>query len=130
MDVAAWLLNSGLDRTSPLVPRENEIDAKVLPTATAEDLTSLGVTAVGHRRKLLDAIAALRQGTVRQQPARRHGRPEPPAAAADPVLPEGERRQVAVLFADLAGYTALARELDAEELHAICSTASSRSPTG
>ena len=31
----------------------------------------------------------------------------------------GERRQVAVLFADLAGYTALAQELDAEELHGL-----------
>ena len=34
--------------------RENEIDETVLPTLTAEDLKELGVTALGHRRKLLD----------------------------------------------------------------------------
>jgi hypothetical protein len=39
--------------------RENEVDAEVLPKLTAEDLRELGVTAIGHRRKLLTAIAAL-----------------------------------------------------------------------
>ena len=40
--------------------RENEIDETVLPGLTTEDLKELGVAALGHRRKLLDAIAALR----------------------------------------------------------------------
>ena len=40
--------------------RENEIDETVLPSLTAEDLKELGVASLGHRRKLLDAIAALR----------------------------------------------------------------------
>src|SRR5262245_50446881 len=39
--------------------RDNEIDETVLPDLTAEDLKELGVTALGHRRKLLAAIAAL-----------------------------------------------------------------------
>src|SRR6516164_8975508 len=49
--------------------RANEIDAGVLPTLTSEDLKDLGVTLVGHRRRLLDAIAALDTGApARQRP--------------------------------------------------------------
>jgi len=58
MDVAAWLQDLGLERYVPSF-RENEIDERVLPSLTTEDLKDLGVTLVGHRRRLLDAIAAL-----------------------------------------------------------------------
>ena len=58
MDVAAWLQGLGLERYVPAF-RDNEIDASVLASLTAEDLRDLGVTLVGHRRRLLDAIAAL-----------------------------------------------------------------------
>src|SRR2546423_4730288 len=58
MDVAAWLQDLGLERYVPGF-RDNDIDAEVLRKLTAEDLTSIGVTSVGHRRKLLDAIASL-----------------------------------------------------------------------
>ena len=58
MDVAAWLQSLGLERYVPAF-RENEIDERVLPSLTAEDLKDLGITLVGHRRRLLDAIAAL-----------------------------------------------------------------------
>jgi class 3 adenylate cyclase/tetratricopeptide (TPR) repeat protein len=115
VDIAAWLLKLGLERYEPAF-RENEIDAEVLPRLTAEDLTSLGVTAIGHRRKLLDAITALRTGD--HAPASAPPVDDRPEVAA-PALPEGERRQVAVLFADLAGYTELSQELDAEEVHAL-----------
>ena len=119
MDIAAWLLNLGLERYEPAF-RENEIDAEVLPRLTAEDLTSLGVTAIGHRRKLLDAIAALRDGDPAPASASAGRRSSGAACGRSrPALPEGERRQVAVLFADLAGYTALSQELDAEEVHAL-----------
>jgi class 3 adenylate cyclase len=47
------------------------------------------------------------------------GRPEPAADITIPTLPDGERRQVTVLFADLADYTKLTDELDAEEVHAL-----------
>jgi class 3 adenylate cyclase/tetratricopeptide (TPR) repeat protein len=115
VDIAAWLQELGLERYEQAF-RENEIDAEILQRLTAEDLTSIGVTAIGHRRKLLDAIAALRTGHHAPASARPVGdRPE----IAARVLPEGERRQVAVLFADLAGYTALSQELDAEEVHAL-----------
>ena len=59
MDVAAWLRDLGLERYVSAF-RDNDIDAEVLPKLTAEDLISIGVTSVGHRRKLLDAIAAPR----------------------------------------------------------------------
>ena len=58
MDVAAWLRGLGLERYDQAF-RDNEIDEKVLPSLTAEDLKDLGVTLVGYRRRLLDAIAAL-----------------------------------------------------------------------
>ena len=58
MDVEAWLQSLGLERYVPAF-RDNEIDGEVLPRLTSEDLREIGVAAVGHRRKLLDAIAAL-----------------------------------------------------------------------
>jgi hypothetical protein len=59
MDLRGWLRSLGLERYEAAF-RENEIDETVLPSLTAEDLKDLGVGIVGHRRKLLDAIAALR----------------------------------------------------------------------
>ena len=59
MDVVVWLRSLGLEKYEAAF-RENEIDETVLPGLTAEDLKELGVAALGHRRKLLDAIAALR----------------------------------------------------------------------
>ena len=59
MDLGGWLRSLGLEQYEAAF-RENEIDDTVLPSLTAEDLKDLGVTIVGHRRKLLDAIAALR----------------------------------------------------------------------
>jgi SAM (Sterile alpha motif) domain-containing protein len=58
MDIAEWLRGLGLEQYEPAF-RANEIDARVLPSLTAEDLKDLGVGLVGHRRRLLDAIAAL-----------------------------------------------------------------------
>lgn|GEM_PF-5346312 len=58
MDVAAWLRGLKLERYVSAF-RDNDIDAEVLLRLTAEDLINIGVTSVGHRRKLLDAIAAL-----------------------------------------------------------------------
>jgi hypothetical protein len=58
MDVAAWLRGLGLEQYEPAFG-DNYVDADVLPDLTAEDLIGLGVTAIGHRRKLLSAIAEL-----------------------------------------------------------------------
>ena len=58
MDVAAWLRGLGLEQYAPAF-RDNDIDGDVLSELTADDLISIGVTSVGHRRKLLAAIAAV-----------------------------------------------------------------------
>src|SRR5438045_6191284 len=105
MDVAAWLQNLGLERYIPAF-RDNEIDARVLPSLTAEDLKDLGVTLVGHRRRLLDAIAAL-------------GAEVPPAVTAgsrDPPAADAERRQLTVMFCDLVGSAELSSRLDPQDL--------------
>src|SRR5258705_8200274 len=59
MDVGGWLRRLGLERYEAAF-RENEIDDRVLPSLTQEDLKEIGVGPVGHRRVLLAAIAALR----------------------------------------------------------------------
>src|SRR5215467_6514541 len=90
--------------------RDNAIDAAVFPELTADDLKDLGVSLVGHRRKLLAAIAALRD----------HDRPAPtsPADQAAPA-PAAERRQLTVMFCDLVGSTALSAALDPEDLREV-----------
>jgi class 3 adenylate cyclase len=114
MDLSAWLRNLGLGQYEQAF-RDNAIGLDVLLQLTTEDLKEIGVVPVGHRRKLLDAIAALRAsaspGFDNAQQARTRS-----ASPADTV---GERRQVTVLFADLAGYTAWGQQLDAEEVHAL-----------
>ena len=59
MDVVDWLRSLGLERYEAAF-RDNEIDERVLPSLTQEDLKEIGVGPVGHRRMLLEAIAALR----------------------------------------------------------------------
>src|SRR5919106_1336871 len=105
MDVSTWLRDLGLEIYAQAF-HANHIDTEVLPRLTAEDLTAIGVVSVGHRRRLLDAIAALDQGRA---PAA-----EPTAGTVRPV--EAERRQLTVLFCDLVGSTELAARLDPEDL--------------
>ncbi len=59
MDVASWLRTLGMERYEATF-RENDVDAELLPTLSADDLKELGITSLGHRRRLLEAIAALR----------------------------------------------------------------------
>ena len=58
MDLAEWLRRLGLEQYEAAF-RDNDVDAEVLPKLTADDLITIGVTSVGHRRKLLAAIGAL-----------------------------------------------------------------------
>jgi class 3 adenylate cyclase/tetratricopeptide (TPR) repeat protein len=111
MDVSTWLRDLGLENYAQAF-RANDIDAEVLPRLTAEDLIALGITSIGHRRKLLDAIAALQGGTA---PAAA----EPRAGTMRSVA--AERRQLTVLFCDLVGSTELAARLDPEDLCEIMS---------
>lgn len=121
MDIAAWLRSLGLERYEETF-RRNEVDARILPSLTAEDLTDLGVTAVGHRRKLLDAIAVLGTSPAvsnAEFPVSIPAQPLMPQRAAGARGGEGERRQVTILFCDLVGFTAMSRELDAEDVHGV-----------
>ena len=115
MDIGAWLRGLGLGRYEHTF-RDNEIDGEVLARLTADDLKEAGVTAVGHRRKLLDAIAALRAGGE----AGPTGSASPDAASpvASPAA-QAERRQITVMFVDLVGSTALASGLDPEETREV-----------
>jgi hypothetical protein len=113
INIGDWLRGLGLGQYEAAF-RENEIDETVLQSLTHETLKEIGVTAVGHRLKLLDAIAALR--------ADANAKPPPPEALstfAKPPQETAERRQVTVMFSDLVGSTALSARMDHEDL-AIC----------
>jgi len=117
MDVVVWLRSLGLGKYEAAF-RENEIDETVLPSLTHETLKELGVTAVGHRLKLLDAIAALRNHASVQPPSITSAPARPSAAtptAAPLAEPVGERRHVTVMFCDLVGSTSISAGLDAED---------------
>ncbi len=117
MDIVVWLRSLGLGKYEAAF-RDNEIDETVLPSLTEEHLKQLGVTALGHRVKLLDAIAALRSGTSAPGP----GHPKSPQGAPSPPLEDrAERRQVTVMFSDLVGSTALSTSMDPEDLREVIS---------
>jgi class 3 adenylate cyclase len=107
MDVAEWLRGLGLDQYLPAF-RANDIDGEVLRRLTAEDLRELGIASIGHRRRLLDAIAALGPADARAEPTL------VPAATA-----EAERRQLTMMFCDLVGSTPLSTRFDPEDLREI-----------
>jgi len=76
VDILAWLRELGLERYERAF-RENEIAADILPKLTADDLKDIGVTIVGHRRKLLEAIAALARPALAQHAGSGAPRPHP-----------------------------------------------------
>ena len=113
MDVAAWLRGLGLEQYARAF-RDNDVDGEVLPELTADDLISIGVTSVGHRRKVLAAIAALRTEPPTAAPAA--------SATSAPISSpkiDAERRQLTVMFGDLVGSTELSARLDPEDLRAV-----------
>ncbi len=105
--IEAWLAELGLASYGPAFVA-NDIDRATLASLTDADLRELGVVSLGHRKQLLAAIAAL----AASMPAA--------AFAPQPAPPdEVEQRQVAVLFADLSGYTRMTQELGAEAMHGL-----------
>ena len=120
MDVANWLRTLGLERYEAAF-RENGVSAEDLCHLTAEDLEGLGVTAIGHRRRLLVAIAKLNEqrttdtASLLVEPATAASRP----LGEDAVPHSGDRRQLTVMFCDLVGSTALSEKLDPEELRSL-----------
>jgi hypothetical protein len=108
-----WLPNLGLGKYEAAF-RENDIDETVLPSLTHDTLKELGVASLGHRVKLLDAIAALRTDASGKPPSADAAT----TSSAPSVSPEdrAERRQVTVMFSDLVGSTALSARMDPEDL--------------
>ena len=107
IDVAQWLESLGLGAYRERF-QENAIDGSVLRDLTDDDLKELGVL-VGHRRKMLRAIEEIRHAeALEPEPTRRTSKGE-----------DGERRQLSVLFCDLVGSTALATELDPEDMREV-----------
>jgi hypothetical protein len=110
MDIAEWLRKLGLERYA-VAFRENAVTADILPDLTADDLKELGVAAVGHRRRLLQAIATVSAGDGAESDAPRAS-PEADQQSGS----TGERRQLSVMFCDLVGSTERSSRLDPEDL--------------
>ena len=118
MDIVVWLRSLGLGKYEAAF-RENDIDETVLPSLTHENLKELGVASLGHRVKLLDAIAALRNEASGKAPS-----VDAATTSSSPSAhPEdrAERRQVTVMFSDLVGSTALSARMDPEDLREVIS---------
>src|SRR6202158_3559409 len=109
MDVGDWLRSLGLGQYEALF-RENEIDAEVLPELTDGDLEKIGVP-LGHRKRLLKAIASLGSTETAVKPAA--------PVALQTSTDAAERRQLTVMFCDLVGSTAMSARLDPEDLRGI-----------
>ncbi len=126
LDLAAWLADLGLAQYTQLFA-DNDVDAALLPQLTADDLRDMGVTSVGHRRRLLDAAAGT--ATTSGAPSvvlepRHEAQGLSPARATQAVPAESsrsgaptlQRRPITVMFCDLVGSTALASRVDPEDL--------------
>ena len=111
--IADWLEKLGMSEYAQRFA-ENGIDFGVLPDLTDQDLKDIGVI-LGHRRKLLRAIAELNE--VEKSPLKA----APPAATSATPQDAAERRQVTVLFSDLVGSTALSARMDPEDLREVIS---------
>jgi class 3 adenylate cyclase/tetratricopeptide (TPR) repeat protein len=105
--IAEWLASIGLGEYAPRFA-ENAIDLSVLRDLTEQDLKDLGVL-LGHRRKMLRAIAELKGDVLRTSQA--GAKPAPRDSA--------ERRQLTVMFCDLVGSSALSARLDPEDLRVV-----------
>lgn len=97
---------------------ENDIDFAILDDLTDQDLEKIGVTSLGHRRKLLRAIVDL-QGVEKRSSLTVAvvAAPTPAPQMADAA----ERRHVTVVFSDLVGSTALSAHMDPEDLREVIS---------
>src|SRR5262245_37119090 len=117
--IADWLEKLGMSEYAQRFA-ENGIDLSVLPDLTDQDLKDIGVL-LGHRRKLLRAIAELNNAATTAAPAPPPvvSAPIPPAVLLSPISAQveaaGERRYLTVMFCDLVGSTSISAQLDAED---------------
>ena len=100
MDVGGWLRGLGLGQYEEKF-RDNKIDADLLPRLTVDDLKDIGVSVVGDRRRLLDAIAVI-AGAGSASPIK--------FAPAKGLQASAERRPITVMFCDLVGIQAWLRD--------------------
>src|SRR5262249_42596741 len=113
--IANWLKKLGMQEYIQQFA-DNDIDFAILGELTDQDLEKIGITSLGHRRKLLRAIANLKV-IEKTAPTTANA-----LAPATPRLAEtAERRQITVLFSDLVGSTALSARMDPEDLREIIS---------
>ena len=115
--VADWLEKLGLGQYAQRFA-ENDIDFTILSDLTDQDLEKIGVASLGHRRKLLRAIARINDTSAMASPAQVTVSARPSIAVTtspQPAEPVGERRHVTVMFCDLVDSTGISAKLDAEE---------------
>ena len=125
VDVRAWLEEHGLGQYAEVFA-SNDVDAEVVRTLTADDLKELGVASLGHRKKLLAAIAALGATASKREPEHGAAPPEAytPRHLAERILEDrglltGERKHVTVLFTDIRGSLEMLEGTDPEEASRI-----------
>src|ERR1700730_10430681 len=109
-----WLREFGLEPLTKVLA-DNDVDLEILSDLTETDLEKLGIS-LGHRRKLLKAVATLHDTGDRAAEAGKHTAPSAAGSTTD-----AERRQVTVLFSDLVGSTALSARMDPEDLREVIS---------
>ncbi len=115
--ISAWLdsLGLGIYRESF---QHNAITWDVLPELNEGDLEALGVL-LGHRKKLLRAIAQLSQSAEVMGPGSIPVGVIPEEQPFPPERDQAERRQLTVMFCDLVDSTALSSRLDPEDLQDV-----------
>jgi class 3 adenylate cyclase/predicted ATPase len=114
LDIDNWLRAIGLAQYAEIL-RANDIDIELLGRLTNDDLKDIGVVSFGHRKKLLEAIAALVAAPAAPSPI--------PVAATEPKTQDtAERRYLTVMFCDLVDSTGIAARLDAEEWRDLVGT--------
>jgi class 3 adenylate cyclase len=115
LQIANWLRDLGLEQYGSAF-RANNIGVNVLSSLTVEDLKDLGVISVGHRRRLLGAIAVLRSCKEEEVAVLSASSTAPDRLS---VMSDAERRQITVMFCDIVESTALAARLDPEDLREL-----------
>jgi class 3 adenylate cyclase/tetratricopeptide (TPR) repeat protein len=119
LDISAWLRELGLERYETAF-QSNDIDVDLLSNLTEADLERLGVASLGHRKKLLAAIEALRPPEPKMSAAATAIAAETSLGHSSPASrSEAERRQLTVMLVDLVGSTALSGRLDPEEMRDV-----------
>ena len=106
LDIEGWLRGMGLAHYVDLF-RANDINGQLLVRLTGDDLKEIGIASLGHRKMLMEAIAAL------------SAEPEAPAPSPLSATRAAERRRLTVMFVDLVGSTALSARLDPEEMREV-----------